>query len=167
MLWILFKYAANTYTTLIDLWVQFWSWWGNESTTQPNKQFFLSKDLVNFHPGYEVVPEGAIYVEEWKSKGETLLRIRYSGELIPQNWFHNPFEEQAKQPWVYVGDKKTETDLTRTFNRFLVVGNEIRQELVDHLITDQDADLIYIAPRTFEELKFPGEGIRIQHDDSL
>lgn len=167
MLWIVFKYLTKAYTTISSVWTQFWSWWEEDSTLKPYRQFFLNKHHLAFEPSYTEVPAETIYVEEWKWLGESLLRIRYPGEHIPRAWFHNPFEQRVKQPWIYVGDKTTELDLTRTFNRFLVVGNIIRQELIDHLITDEDSELIYIAPRTFEQLKFPGEGIRIEHDDSL
>ena len=167
MLWIVFKYLTKAYTTITSVWTHFWSWWEEDSTLKPHRQFFLNKHHLAFDSSYTEVPAETIYVEEWKWIGESLLRVRYPGEHIPRVWFHNPFEQRVKQPWIYVGDKNTETDLTRTFNRFLVVGNIIRQELIDHLITDEDSELIYIAPRTFEQLKFPGEGIRIEHEDSL
>jgi hypothetical protein len=66
-----------------------------------------------------------------------------------------------------VGDKETEIDLTRTFNRFLVVGNRIELALVLKLIqVTEKTNLIYIEAGTFKECKFPGDGIAIEQDDA-
>jgi hypothetical protein len=67
---------------------------------------------------------------------------------------------------VWVGDRDTEIDLTRTFNRYLVVGNRITQALVKKLIQVTDkTNLIYIESGTFKELKFPGDGLVIEEYD--
>ena len=68
---------------------------------------------------------------------------------------------------MWVGDRETEIDLTRTFNKYLVVGNIIKMELVNKLIQVNDrSNLLYIESGTFKELKFPGDGITIvEYDD--
>jgi len=62
-----------------------------------------------------------------------------------------------------VGDKETEIDLTKTFNKFLVPGNRILIDLVEKLILiNEKTNLVYIESGTFRELKFPGEGLLIK-----
>jgi hypothetical protein len=65
-----------------------------------------------------------------------------------------------------VGDRETEIDLTRTFDKFLVPGNVIKTDLVSKLIKITDhTNLIYIETKTFNQIKFPGDGITIEADD--
>ena len=113
--------------------------------------------------GYDTVPEDSVYVEEWV-RGETKrCVVKYEGEKIPTTWTSTPFDTNARTPWVWVGDRDTEIDLTRTFNKFLVVGNVITLDLVLKLIQVTDrTNLIYIESGTFRELKFPGDGITIE-----
>ena len=89
--------------------------------------------------------------------------VRYANEVIPAVWVRSPFEQHAQCPWIWVGDRATEIDLTRTFNKFLVPGNRITLDLVERLIQINDrTDLVYIERGTFRELKFPGEGLLIK-----
>ena len=131
------------------------------TTLQPKSRYFLGdgrqvRDLM-------VVPEGAIYIEEWIDNGQKKNVVRYPGDPIPQMWLSPPYFRNAKTPWVWVGDRETEIDLTRTFNRFLVVGNRITHDLVKKLINVTDrTNLIYIESGTFRELKFPGDGLVIE-----
>lgn len=114
-----------------------------------------------------IVPEGFVYIEEWAdTKGHKKMIVKYEGEEIPKEWKKSPFElPPAKCPWVWVGDKETEIDLTRTFDRFLVPGNVLKEELVSRLIKITDrTNLIYIETRTFNQVKFPGDGITITAD---
>jgi hypothetical protein len=93
--------------------------------------------------------------------------VRYEGEEIPHDWIITPFDLTPKCPWIWVGDKETEIDLTRTFNKFLVVGNRIELALVLKLIqVTQRTNLIYIEKGTFDEKKFPGDGITIEEDEN-
>jgi len=92
--------------------------------------------------------------------------VLYEGEEIPTEWTHTPFDVSAKCPWLWVGDKESEIDLTRTFEKYLVVGNVITYDLVSQLIRITDrTDLTYIDATTFEILKFPGGGITIKAYD--
>lgn len=161
----------NWILTLLRLWsgaygfaLSLWMTWilQNPPTTRPSRQYFLSDDH-EFDDVYTTVPEDAVYVEEWSKDGEKKCVVRYEGEDIPTEWTETPFDTPTPRcPWVWVGDKETELDLTRTFQRFLVAGNRIQLDLVLKLIQVTDrTHLIYINASTFEEHEFPGEGITI------
>lgn len=137
-----------------------------EDATHPHHRYFLGDDSSGLETVTHV-PEGKIYVEEWIQNDTKRCVVRYAGEEIPKTWTTSPFAKHAKTPWVWVGDKETEIDLTRTFNKFLVVGNIIKMELVNKLIlVNQRSNLLYIESGTFKELKFPGDGITIvEYDD--
>ena len=131
---------------------------------RPSRIYFLST-TEEYDESYERVPEDAVYVEEWVHRGEKKCVVRYEGEEIPKTWEVSPFTQTAKCPWIWVGDKATEIDLTRTFAKFLVPGNRITMDLVLHLIQMTDAtELMYIDAKTFNEQKFPGDGIVIEED---
>jgi hypothetical protein len=137
-----------------------------EDATHPHRRFFLGANSEDIE-SYTTVPEGKIYVEEWVHGDTKRCVIRYGGEEIPKTWATTPFQKHAKTPWVWIGDRETEIDLTRTFNKYLVVGNVIKMELVTHLIqVNERSNLLYIESGTFSELKFPGDGITIvEYDD--
>jgi hypothetical protein len=104
-----------------------------------------------------------VYIEEWVQNGEKKSVVRYENEVIPAAWVRTPFDQHARCPWIWVGDRATEIDLTRTFNKFLVPGNRITIDLVERLIQINDrTDLVYIETGSFRELKFPGEGVLIK-----
>lgn len=130
------------------------------NATRPHHRYFLGSTLpVDDHTR---VPEDEVYVEEWVQGETKRCVVRYEGEDIPHTWTTTPFDKNARTPWVWVGDRDTEIDLTRTFNKFLVVGNRITLDLVLKLIlVTERTNLIYIESGTFKELKFPGDGITI------
>ena len=131
-------------------------------TTRPSRRYFL--DNPSESPDTLVrVPDNQVYVEEWLQGETKRCVVKYAGEIIPTYWRMTPFARNPKTPWVWVGDRETEIDLTRTFNRFLVVGNVITTDLVEKLIkVTERTHLIYIESGTFKELKFPGDGITIE-----
>jgi hypothetical protein len=134
---------------------------GITDATHPHRRYFLgSTEQVEDH---DRVPEDQVYIEEW-IQGETKrCVVLYEGDTIPTSWTSTPFDKNARTPWVWVGDRDTEIDLTRTFNKFLVVGNVITLDLVLKLIqVTESTNLIYIESGTFKELKFPGDGITIE-----
>jgi hypothetical protein len=133
---------------------------------RPLTRYYLSEQHVEFDESDERVPEDCVYVEEWvDTKGHKKNVVLYEGEQIPNAWTISPFDTPAKCPWVWVGDRDTEIDLTRTFNRFLVPGNRILLDLVQNLIQiNERTNLIYIESGTFKEIKFPGDGITIRAD---
>lgn len=132
------------------------------------RRYFLSED-DEYDNSYTRVPEGAILVEEWIDEhGHKLCYIQYEGEEIHELNYESPFsfELKARSPWIWIGDKETEIDLTKTFNKFLVPGNVIRIDLVQKLIhITENTNLVYIDAKSFEPKKFPGEGILIEEDE--
>ena len=136
--------------------------------SKPFAQYFLTserrEDYVN---DFDAVPYDWVYIEEWVDpKGHKKMMVRYPEETIPTSWTASPFDlPPAKCPWVWVGDKETEIDLTRTFDKFLVPGNIIKMDLVSKLIKmTEHTNLIYIETKTFNQVKFPGDGITIEAD---
>lgn len=141
-------------------------WVPTQTERAPHRQYFLGDE--EFDDSYTRVPEDTVYIEEWVQSGIKRCVVRYEGEEIPTSWTTTPLDVEPKRPWIWVGDKETEIDLTRTFDKFLVVGNRITLDLVLRLIqvTDRTA-LLYIEAGSFKELKFPGDGLTIEaYDDS-
>lgn len=131
---------------------------------KPTDRYFLSpKGREDHFNSFNIVPTDWVYIEEWNdTKGHTKMIVKYEGE-VPTEWNESPFDlPPAKCPWVWVGDRDTEIDLTRTFDKFLVPGNIIRKELAYKL--SKTANLIYIETKTFNQIKFPGDGITIEAD---
>jgi hypothetical protein len=133
-------------------------------TIRPHSQYFMTDDrTVSFDEDYTRVPEDTVYIEEWVEGTHKKCVVLYEGDEIPKTWKQSPFARVAKCPWIWVGDRDTEIDLTRTFGKFLVVGNVIELALVLKLIQITDrTNLIYIESGTFNEIKFPGDGIVIE-----
>lgn len=155
---VLLRLCTQVYDSLTSLWTA----WFFPNLPHPYQRYFLS-DEYEFDEDYTHVPEDSVYVEEWMKDGEKKCVVRYEGEEIPRTWTRSPFEMPVPPcPWVWVGDRETEMDLTRTFQKFLVPGNQILLDLVLKLIKVTDRTrLIYIDSRTFEEREFPGDGITI------
>lgn len=130
------------------------------------RKYFLSDD-DEYDESYTRVPEGAVFIQEWTNiNGKKLCYIQYEGEEIVDYESPFSFDLMAQSPWIWIGDKETEIDLTKTFNKFLVPGNIIRIDLVEKLIQiNENTDLIYIDSKSFEPKKFPGEGILIKGED--
>jgi hypothetical protein len=156
---LLLQYLSLAYTTLRAAWHA--HRYPVLDTIRPHRRYFLSD--ARSVESFGLVPAGAIYVEEWVENGNKRCVLRYTAEVIPDSWTETPFDRNPQTPWVWVGDRETEIDLTRTFNRFLVVGNHITRELVEKLIAvNERTNLIYIESGTFKELKFPGDGLVIE-----
>lgn len=150
---------------MMTLWETFW--YNVTIPTQPSKVYFLS-DSEQYDESYTRVPEDAVYIEEWTHRTEKKFVVRYEGDEIPPRSGGSPFVQRARCPWIWIGDKTTEIDLTKTFQKFLVPGNRITMDLIVKLILVTDAtSLMYIDAKTFNEEKFPEEGILIEADDSI
>jgi hypothetical protein len=107
------------------------------------------------------VPEDAILIEEWEKEGVKKCNLFYEGEEIVRNRF-NPFAAEPYVPWIWIGDKKTEVDLTTAMQKYMVAGNVIALDLILHLIqVHHDTEIVYIDSRTLEEVKFPAKGVSI------
>ena len=136
----------------------------------PTDRYFLSSDgtRVNGVENVHTVEKDRVYIEEWIDiKGHKKMIVFYEGADVPHQWETSPFDlPTAKCPWVWVGDRETEIDFTRTFDKFLVPGNVIKAELVSKLVKiTEHTNLIYIETKTFNQVKFPGDGITIEADD--
>ena len=110
----------------------------------------------------KVVPEDAIFIEEWENEGVKKCVLFYETDTIMRHRF-DPFVVEPYVPWIWIGDKKTEVDLTTAMQKYMVVGNVIALDLILHLIqVHHDTEIVYIDARTLEEVKFPARGVSIQ-----
>jgi len=116
------------------------------------------------------VPEDTIVVDEYELDGHKKCRIYYEGFPLGHaqlDYEYDPFKVEAYKPWIWFGDKTTEVDLTNAMEKYLVPGNIIDIELLLKLIhIREDTNIIYVDARTFQEVKFPAEGIRIRAVDA-
>lgn len=163
------RYATMAWTAIVDLWDSFWDWYVWTPETRPTRRYFLTLSGGDmFDDDETVVPEDVVYVEEWIQSGTKKCVVRYPGDPIPDAWDFSPHLLSAKCPWIWVGDRNTEIDLTQTFAKFLVPGNTIRMDLVERLIrVTENTHLVYIEYGSFEEKEFPGEGLLIKANGPL
>jgi hypothetical protein len=163
------RYATLAWTMTCDLWYAFWDWYHSVPESRPAQRYFLTLTGTDDFQGTETtVPEGVIYVEEWIQNGTKKCVVRYPGDAIPDTWEISPLVLTAKCPWIWVGDRNTEIDLTQTFAKFLVPGNRITMDLVERLIrVTEQTRLVYIEYGSFEEKEFPGDGLLIKANGPL
>jgi hypothetical protein len=124
-------------------------------------RYLLSDEYDSDDTENSRVPENSILIEQWENEaGVKKCNLFYEGEEpVPDS---NPFIQTPETPWIWIGDKTTEVDLTAAMQKYLVVGNVIRLDLILHMIQVRDNTVIvYINPRTLEEVKFPADGVRI------
>lgn len=122
---------------------------------------YLISDDYTYDDDMDRVPEDSIYVEEWNRNGERRRRILYEGEPIAP-YEGDPFKPY-KTPWIWIGDRETGVDLTEAVSRYLMPGNTIALDLLFRFIRcTTETDLMFVDPRTMEEVKFPAEGVRIE-----
>jgi len=156
-------YAEKARALVWKLWIAYW--YPIPVELAPTTRYFIGYPSIDLE-SHLTVPQGAVYIEEWVRESTKKCVVRYAGDPIPRQWTESPFAKHARTPWVWVGDRETEIDLTRTFNKFLVVGNRITVELVESLIrVTPKTRLIYIQSGTFKELDFPGDGLTIEDYD--
>lgn len=146
-------------------WKAWMTYWYPPRVLIPTARYFINHPSIDLET-YDIVPEGAIYIEEWVRDTTKRCVVKYAGDVIPSSWTETPFDKTPRTPWVWVGDREMEIDLTRTFKKFLVVGNKITSELVESLIrVTPKTKLMYIQAGTFKELNFPGDGLTIEEYD--
>jgi hypothetical protein len=137
-------------------------WYPMPVEITPSSRYFLGYPSLDIET-HLTVPTDAVYVEEWLQEDTKKCVVKYSGESIPRTWTESPVSKNARTPWIWVGDRDTEIDLTRTFNKFVVVGNRITSTLASNLIRmTPTTHLMYIESGTFKVLEFPGDGITIE-----
>lgn len=156
------RYTTMAWNGVLNLWTSFWEWYSYTPETEPTTRYFLGTEQV-FNESFSTVPEGALYIEEWLQRGAKKCVVKYPGEAIPVTWDVSPHQQSAKCPWIWVGDRNTEIDLTQTFAKYLVPGNRITMSLVEKLIrVTEQTRLVYIEYGSFEEKEFPGDGLLIK-----
>lgn len=156
----LLSYADKARVLLWKSWIAYW--YPMPVEISPTTRYFLGHSSLDIET-HLTVPTDAVYVEEWMQGGTKKCVVKYAAEPIPRTWTESPFTKHARTPWIWVGDRETEIDLTRTFNKFVVVGNRIRSDLASNLIRmTPKTKLIYIESGTFKVLDFPGDGITIE-----
>ena len=161
------RYATMAWDRVLNLWDAFWDWYFWTPDLAPTSRYFLGTEQT-FNDTYATVPEGAVYIEEWLWNGTKKCVVRYPGEFIPFAWEASPHILTAKCPWIWVGDRNTEIDLTQTFAKYLVPGNRITMDLVEKLIrVTEQTRLVYIEYGSFEEKEFPGDGLLIKANGPL
>jgi hypothetical protein len=108
------------------------------------------------------VPEDAIFIEEWEKEGVKKCNLFYDSDIIVRNRF-DPFAVEPYVPWIWIGDKKTEVDLTAAMQKYMVVGNVIALDLILHMIqVHHNTEIMYVDARSLEEVKFPASGVKIR-----
>jgi hypothetical protein len=162
-----YSWLAATYANKVRafLWKSLLDYWYPTSVEiMPTKRYFMNYPVpTQLMDAYLTVPDGAIYIEEWDRGANKKCVLKYGGDKIPRTWTETPFDRTPRTPWVWVGDRETEIDLTRTFGKFLVVGNKITSHFVKSIIATTDkTKLVYIESGTFKELEFPGDGLTIE-----
>jgi hypothetical protein len=157
-------YANKARVLLWKSWTAYWS----PVQCVPMSRYFMNYPVpTQDMEAYLTVPEGAIYIEEWVRGSIKKCVLKYEGETIPRAWTESPFDKHPRTPWIWVGDRETEIDLTRTFTKFLVVGNRITKDLVKSILcVTPKTRLVYIEAGTFKELDFPGDGLTIEEYDN-
>jgi hypothetical protein len=138
--------------------------WFFVSPKQNNVSYYILSDEYDQDEVDDMirVPEDAIFIEEWEKEGVKKCNLFYDSDIIERNRF-DPFAQEAYIPWIWIGDKKTEVDLTAAMQKYMVVGNVIALDLILHLIqVHRDTEIVYIDARTLEEVKFPAKGVSIQ-----
>ena len=161
------RFAFSAVRTALRAWV----WLNTPSTPalpagsglRPHRRYLLSGEGDVFEESMTRVSEYAIYVEEWfDTHGNKRCRILYDGEEIPKTWTSSPFDKDPKRPWVWIGNSASEVDLTRTFDKYIVVGNKITPEFLNHILPGRKFS--YMDPVTFSQHEFPEKGIVIEED---
>lgn len=131
------------------------------SDRAPGSRYFLTDPAASVE-GHKIVPLRAIYAENWTRGYTTLSVVRHEGEPIPTTWTETPWDRHAQTPWIWIGDRESESDWTRILRRYLVVGNRITPSLIEALGTGSLPSLMYIEAGTFAERSFPAEGLTIE-----
>lgn len=133
----------------------------------PISETLYDKDGIE-HDGIDppFVPEGHVFVQEWRKKDKTLCRVAYGGDEYPS--LTSPFVgPPAKAPWIWIGDNDTEISFTMELEKFIVPGNVIRRELLAKLVHVTPASRIQMILPGLELVDFPSNGVVIEADDSV
>ena len=124
---------------------------------------YLLGEYSEYDEAMTHVPEDCIYVEEWRKEDQVRRRLVYELEEITP-YMGNPFDE-AKTPWLWIGDVSTDVDITSAVDKYIMPGNEIRLDLLLLFLNPhRDMEIRYVHPASGDEILFPNRGVRIEAD---
>jgi hypothetical protein len=139
------------------------AWIMNPCPSPKKVSYYLLSDDFDSDEADEMdrVPENSIFIQEWEKDGVKRCVLFYEGEEIDRDG-PDPFDLEPVVPWLWIGDRKTEVDLTSAMQKYMVAGNTIRLDLILHMIqVHYDTEIVYVDARTMEEVKFPAQGVEI------
>lgn len=127
-----------------------------------HQRFFWDRTEQLTDMTISVVPEYTIHVEQWsRPDGDTRRYVTYS--MNPIRFYETDPFLPVKTPWLWIGDPKDDSvDITSDMRYYLVAGNLILPELVQRVTGIEEPH--YMDPRSLAVLKFPEEGIVLEHD---
>jgi hypothetical protein len=147
------------YSLFFYLWRQCFR--DSRRTELVDSHFYLNKEYLN----EEYVLDGEILVHDYYWVGEHphwfghRKVVQYGMEQVQ---LENPnIHKQPTTPWVWIGIKETEEDLTETLNDYVVVGNVLKPELLNRFLQNPEHTIQYIDSRSFDMIPIPENGIRI------
>jgi hypothetical protein len=80
----------------------------------------------------------------------------------------DPFQRQAKAPWIWFGYQKLDGDmveLTSEMSEYVLSGNVIRHEMIHALFPDSKGyKILYVSPSEFEMVELSSEGLTIEDE---
>ena len=143
---------------------------------------FSSKTFVKHSPGTEhaiiwktIVPENTMIIEQLQKTCLDDVTLKYRVWYTDQEYESPTIEDvilmmetPITKPWIWIGGKSLDGDLknaTDELNKYLVNGNVIKQDLLDH-IDNTILTWSYMNPETLELTDFPIDGIVIKSNDN-
>lgn len=126
------------------------------------ERFFWDRMEQSNNTTLSHVPEYTVHVEQWyRNDGELRRYVTYATNPI-EFYQGDPFG-RVKTPWLWIGDPNDDdVDVTSEMNKYIVPGNLILPELVTRATGLEE--VYYMDPRSLEILKFPEQGIVLEHD---
>ena len=125
-------------------------------------RFFWEHEYQYINTTFSEVPEYTIHVEQWSHiDGEMRRYVTYS--MNPVKFYEGDPFAPVKTPWLWIGNPDNDTlDVTSEMKYYMVPGNLIMPELVQKVTGIEEPH--YMDPRSLDVVKFPVEGIRLEHE---
>lgn len=160
--------AFQTLQIAARIWMSIESWinylaeaWESYSNRHIFRHYFVRTDGVEFEQAMTRVPKDALYFSE-VAPGK--FRVLYEDDEV-EPYAGDP-DAPVRVPWLWIGHAPSETDLTRTVQKYVIPGNFILLDLLEYLLgRPVDDGFMYMDAKTMELRKFPVEGIRIETQD--
>lgn len=136
------------------------NWWDHywTDTVYP---YCVGKDGVVLDQNATRVPKECLCMEEL---ADNKVHVLYEDdEVLP---YTGDSSAPVYVPWLWIGHVPSDTDLTRTLQKYLIPGNHILLDLLMYVLgKDTDEGFMYLDAKTLQLRKFPVEGIRIETQD--